>query len=96
LLKTPVFGAPALAACFAINRRIGRPFPDGWIPVVAVSGVLGQLVISVYLVWTASENLRNVFFWDLLSIPHGLVAGAVVGTVFWVTLHATGRKAEPA
>jgi hypothetical protein len=91
LIITPIYGAPVLAALFAINRRIGKPVPDGWLPTVAISGIAGQAAISVFALATATPSFRDIYFSDLLSFPQGLVTGVAVGGSFWVTLHAVGR-----
>lgn len=91
MLVVPPYAVPVLAVLFAINRRFGKPVPDGWLPTVLISGFAGQIAISAFAVATTSPEFRGIFFSDLLSIPQGLIVGLVVGAVFWVALYAFGR-----
>ena len=68
------------------------PFPDGWLPTGLLSGVAGQVALSVYSVSKASPGYRDIFFSDLLVVPQGFVTCLAVGLVFWVALHALGRE----
>jgi hypothetical protein len=92
LLTMPIFGVPVLTAAFAINRRLQRPVPDGWLPTIILSGCLGQIAVSVFAFSTASPNFREIFFYDLLFVPQGFVAGLVTGAVFWLSLYVFGQK----
>ena len=92
MLIVPSCAVPALASLFAINRRIGKPIPDGWLPSVLISGLVVQIAISVFAVSTASPQSRDIFFSKLISVPHGLIVGLTIGAVFWVALYAFGRE----
>lgn len=92
MLIVPPFAVPVLAVLFAINRRLGKPVPDGWLPTVLISGVAGQVGVSVFAVSTTSRGVRDIFFSDLLSVPEGLIVGLTIGVVFWIALYAFGRK----
>ncbi|MDG4648670.1 hypothetical protein P6F26_09440 [Roseibacterium sp. SDUM158017] len=96
MLLVPPCAAPVLAVLFAINRRVGRPVPDGWLPVVMISGVATQVTLSACALATASPEFRDIYFSDLLSVPQGFFVGITIGTVFWVSLHAVGRKSTHA
>ena len=92
LLIVPPFAVPVLVVLFALNRRLGKPMPDGWLPTIMMSGLAAQIAISVLALATSSPGAREIFFWDLLSIPQGLFVGLTIGTVFWMSLYACGRK----
>ena len=92
MLIVPPCAVPVLAILFAINRRIGSPVPDGWLPTIVISGLSGQVGISLFALATASPGFRDIFFSDLLSFPQGLIVGLTIGVVFWVSLYAFGRK----
>ena len=94
MLIVPPYAAPVLAVLFAINRRCGKPVPDGWLPTVMISSVVGQIAISAFAVVTSSPEFRDIFFADLLSIPQGLIVGFTIGAVFWIALYAFGRKSS--
>lgn len=91
MLIMPPFAVPALAVLFAINRRLGSPLPDGWLPTIMVSGLSGQVGISLFALATAFPSFRDIFFSDLLSFPQGLIVGLTIGVIFWVSLYAFGR-----
>ena len=92
LLVVPPVVAPVLPVLFAINRQLARPLPDGWLPTVLMSGVTGQIAISLSGVALASPNIRRIFLWDTLFIPQGLIVGLTMGAVFWVALRVFARK----
>lgn len=95
MLIVPPYAVPTLAILFAINRRLGKPVPDGWLPTVMISGVAVQIAIPVFAFATSSPEFREIFFSDLLSFPQGLVVGLIIGAVFWVSLFAFGRISTP-
>ena len=91
LVTASPVAAPVLAILFALNRRAGKPIPDGWLPMALISGVVGQIAVSLFGVALASPNIRRIFFWDVLFVPQGLVVGLAVGLVFWLGLYAFGK-----
>lgn len=95
MLIVPPVAAPVLVVLFALNRRFGKPFPDGWLPIVAISGFLVQIAISVFAVSTATSRYRDIFFSELMSVPQGLIVGLTIGAVFWGALCALGKKSPP-
>ena len=82
------FMAPLLPILFAVNHRLERPFPDGFLPTIVFSGTASQIAISAYSYSTASPNTRRIFFSELLLVPQGFITGLVIGTVFWLALYA--------
>lgn len=96
LFVMPPYAAPVLTILFAINRRFERSLPDGWLPTILASGIVGQIGMSAFGVLMASPNIRRIFFSDILLVPQGLFVGSVVGVVFWVVLHACGRESADA
>ncbi len=90
MLIAPPCAVPVLVALFAINRRLGKPIPDGLVPTVTISGIAIQFVISVIAVSTASAQSRDLFFSELMSVPQGLIVGFTIGAVFWIALSAFG------
>lgn len=90
----PPYAAPVLTSLFAINRRFERSLPDGWLPTILASGIVGQIVMSAFGVVMASLNIPRIFFSDILLDPQGLFVGLVVGVVFWVVLHGRGRGSD--
>ncbi len=93
LVIVPPVAAPVFAGLFAINRSRARRFPDGVVPTVLVAGVLGQVGMSVFALASTSSRMREIFFYDILSVPQGFFVGTIVGGVFWVVLYGLGRKA---
>ena len=92
LMILPPFAAPVLLILFAINRRLGKPLPDGWLPTLLISGVLVQIGIAAFGVLSASPFMRETFFSNLLFFPQGFFVGMVIGVLFWVVLYAFGRN----
>jgi hypothetical protein len=92
LITVPSFAAPALTVLFAVNRRLRRPIPDGWIPTTTIFACVGQVAISVSIMLLASPNIKRIFFSDILFVPQGFVVGLVVASVFWATLYLCGRE----
>ena len=92
LLTAPPVAAPVVSVLFAVNHRRQRPFPDGWLPTVLVSGIAGQMGISLVSVALASPNMRRLFLPEILFIPQGLIVGLVIGGAFWIALYALGRE----
>lgn len=92
LIISPPYAAPVLTVLFAVNRRTRKSLPDGWLPTVLASGIVGQIGMSVFGVLMASPNIRRIFFSDTLLVPQGLYVGLLVGVVFWGVLYACGRK----
>lgn len=94
-----IFVAPVAALCLPLlvvmNRRRPKPFPDGWLPVLSVTGLLAQLAISGASLWLAAPHMRRIFFFDVLIFPQGFVAGAIVGAVFWISLAGFGSSRTP-
>ncbi len=87
--------APVAALClpilFHFNRRRRQPFPDGWLPVILLTGSVSQLLVTGYSLWTLADYMRRIFLYDALIFPQGFAAGATAGAVFWVSLALLGR-----
>lgn len=95
LLTIPPYAAPLLSVLFAVNHRRQRPFPDGWLPTILISGIVGQMGISVFGFVLASPNMRRIFLPEILFIPQGLIVGLAIAGAFWIALHVLGREAPP-
>ncbi|MEL7460112.1 MAG: hypothetical protein AAFX45_06060 [Pseudomonadota bacterium] len=91
LVITPPYAAPVLTGLFALNRRRKRSLPDGWLPTILASGVVGQAGMSAFSFVMAPAHIREIFFSDVLLVPQGLYVGFAVGAVFWVVLYTCGR-----
>lgn len=100
LLQLSLIGVgPVAALCLplalTLNRRRRAPFPDGLLPVMAVTGVVAQALVSACSLWLASPVLRRVFLFDVLILPQGLVAGVLVGAVFRLALTGLAGRRRP-
>lgn len=93
--------APVAALClpivFYLNRRRPHPLPDGWMPVVLLTGVVSQVLVTGYSLWLLEDYMRRVFFFEALIFPQGFAAGAVTGAVFWwsLALLSSSRTRSP-
>ena len=81
-------GAVVLPVVFVLNRRRRRPLPDGIVPVTLAAGLAGQVAATGTALWLTEALIRRLFLWDVLILPQGFVAGAIVGAVFRTTLLA--------
>ena len=93
LLLVPPCAAPALTLLFALNRRLGRPVPDGWLPGPLICGTMVQIVLSTVSLASAEAHMRRIFLFEMFLFPQGFLAGLAVGAVFWGALLASGRQA---
>jgi hypothetical protein len=88
-------GAVVLPVVFVLNRRRRRPLPDGILPVMLAAGLAGQVAATLTALWLTEALIRRLFLWDVLILPQGFVAGAIVGAVFAVALRAaTARRTQ--
>lgn len=94
LIVIAPFAALVLPLLTLLNRRRRRPFPDGWISITLLSGVIGQLTTSGVSLWLNEPHVRRTFFVEVLVIPQGFVAGAIAGVVFWVSLNGFSRSSR--
>lgn len=92
LLSVAPFAALFLPVLLFVNRRRRRPLPDGWVSIFLLSGVFGQLMTSGVSLWLTAPYVRHVSVFEVLFIPQGFVAGAIVGAVFCVSLNAFSRS----
>lgn len=91
LIVTPPYAVPVLVAIFALNRRLRTPFPDGFLPFVLLSGLVGQIGVSAYSYSMASDSIRRIFFYEVLFFPLGLAVIGCVGAVFWISAYGLAR-----
>lgn len=86
LLGVAPIAALGLPILIFFNRRRRQPLPDGWLAVSLFTGCVSQVLASAYGFGSAADHMRRIFLFDVLIFPYGLVAGAMVGVVFWVSL----------
>lgn len=86
LICVAPIGAICLPIVFRFNRQRRHPLPDGWLPFVVSVAVVSQVAVTVYSLWSLTDYMRRIFFYEVLIFPQGLATGAVVGAVFWSSL----------
>ena len=87
LVTVPVGVAVVLTIALALNRRLARPLPDGWLVIIPGAGLVAQIVLFGGYLLTLDAAYRAIFLEDLLLIPQPFVAGALSGAFYWVALH---------
>lgn len=92
LMTVPPFAVPVLLVLFATNQKCKKPFPDGFLPTMLISGFLMQIGISISSVFLASSGVRKLFLSDILFVPQGLAVGLATGAIIWLALFFCGRK----
>ena len=92
LIGVAPIGAICLPIMFRFNRQRRHPLPDGWLPFVFSVAVVSQVAMTVYSLWSLSDYMRRIFFYEVLIFPQGLATGAVVGAVFWSSLFMLDKR----
>ena len=94
MVVVPVAGALVLPIGSMLNRRLPKPFPDGWLVSILVFGVLVHvLLMGAYLV-ALEPGYRGAFLLEAIAIPQPFVAGAATAACFRVALFFARRRDE--
>jgi hypothetical protein len=94
LIVVPPALALVLPIASVINRRSGNHFPKGWLVTSAVAGLLTQIVLVGAYLLALDPAYRGMMLMELIFVPQPFVAGAVAGTVFWITLNLGTRSSS--
>jgi hypothetical protein len=92
LLVLAPFAALWLPVLFYINQRMRHTVPDGWLPIIFLSGVVSQVMSASYGLWRFQPYLEYVDTHEVLLFPQGFAAGAIIGLVFWVSRASIGSR----
>ncbi|AZQ66182.1 hypothetical protein EF888_02985 [Silicimonas algicola] len=92
LIMVPLVVAVILPLVMILNRRLARPFPDGWLPASVAFGVLTQLVLTLGFALTLGPAYRGAFLSEVLTIPQPFVAGFLSAAVYSFALHLRRRS----
>ena len=87
MITVPVAVALLLPFALVLNRRLARPFPEGWLVIVPGSGILTQVVLTGTYLVALDPAYRGLFLAEVIFIPQPFVAGAICGAVYWAGLH---------
>ena len=91
LIVVPVAVAFLLLLANLLNHRSGHRYPDGWLVTILGAGLLTQLILIGSYLLVLDPAYRGLMLGELMLIPQPFVAGAISGTVFWLTLHLATR-----
>lgn len=87
LTMVPVGVAVVLPIALALNARLARPLPDGWLVTVLGVGLVVQVVLATAYALVLGPAYRALFLAEIIFIPQPFVAGAIAGAVYWAVLH---------
>jgi len=91
MTTVPIAVAMLLPVAVVLNRRLTRPFPDGWVVTTLSVGLVTQVLLSGFYLIALGPAYRRIFMAEVIFIPQPFVAGATAGAVYWATLHL-GRR----
>lgn len=82
MVVIPLIAAILLTIFTILNRRLERPFPNGWLVTVLSFGLLTQiLLVGAYLVAVGPGYLEP-FLAQAIFIPQPFLAGAIAAAVY--------------
>ncbi len=75
-----------------LDQQAGRRFPDGWLATILACGLSTQAVLFGWYVFKLDPAYRSAFLLEMPFVPQPFLAGAIAGTVFWVTRQLLARN----